>query len=265
MMTAATVDASAMRFVGLYCLSPAVSRARCLQAAAQATAPQFVRSGSVPSALLLLLCCTVVAVSSGGPCCSASGLCHGGRAGRAGCGKLCAPRRSGCVWYGFCRQCFGTVPPRKRSWCRYQWPCAVDGLLSVYHCFTTPLGCGASTRRCNPRRPRRFDVPAGGMWGCRYSTRSGSSVRSSTSSVSCSVRADALCRAWRTPGVGAMSYSSTGPGGYRAPGFIIQSLWWLSMALHTSLVRAWRGSKGGTALGGGGTPVAIAWAAGQPQ
>ena len=52
--------------VGLYCLSPAVSPARCLQAAVQATAPQFVRSGSAPSPLLLPLCCTVVAVSSRG-------------------------------------------------------------------------------------------------------------------------------------------------------------------------------------------------------
>ena len=42
--------------------------------------------------------------------------------------------------------------------------------------------------------------------------------------------ADALCRAWRTPGVGAVSCSSTGPGGYRAPGFVSQSLVWLSEA-----------------------------------
>ena len=73
MVTAATADASAVRSAGLYCLSPVVSRARCLQAAVQATAPQFVQSGSAPSASLLPLCCTVVAVSSGGPCCSASG------------------------------------------------------------------------------------------------------------------------------------------------------------------------------------------------
>ena len=56
MVTAATVDASAVRSVGLYCLSPVVSRARCPQAAVQATAPQFVRSGTAPSALLLPLC-----------------------------------------------------------------------------------------------------------------------------------------------------------------------------------------------------------------
>ena len=55
-MTAATVDASAMRSAGLYCLIPAVSRAWCLQAAVQATSPQFMRSGSAPSALLLPLC-----------------------------------------------------------------------------------------------------------------------------------------------------------------------------------------------------------------
>ena len=70
MVTAATADASAVRSVGLYCQSPVVSRARCLQAAIQATAPQFVQSGSAPSAPSLPLCCTVVAVSSGGPCCA---------------------------------------------------------------------------------------------------------------------------------------------------------------------------------------------------
>ena len=109
MVMAATADASAVRSVGLHCLSPVVSRARCLQAAVQATAPQFVQSGSAPSAPLLPLCCILVAVSSGGPCCSASGPCPGGRAGGAGCGKLCAPRRSGCVWYGFCRRCSGAA------------------------------------------------------------------------------------------------------------------------------------------------------------
>ena len=65
--------------------------------------------------------------------------------------------------------------------------------------------------------------------------------------MSCSVRADALCRAWRTPGVGAVSCSSSGPGRYRAPGFVSHSLVWLSMALHTSLVRACWGAKEGTA------------------
>ena len=109
---------------------------------------------------------TVVVVSSGGPCCSASGPSPGGRAGGAGCGKLCAPRRSGCVWYGFCRRCSGAARGRKSSWCGYQWPCAVDGLQSISHCSTTPPGCAASTRRCKPRRPWRLDVPAGGMWVC---------------------------------------------------------------------------------------------------
>ena len=86
MVTAATADASAVRSVGLYCRSPVVSRARCLQAAIQATAPQFVQSGSAPPAPSLPLCCTVVAASSGGPRCSASGPCPGGRAGGTGCG-----------------------------------------------------------------------------------------------------------------------------------------------------------------------------------
>ena len=66
MVTAATADASAVRSVGLYRLSPLVSWARCLQATVQATAPQFVQSGSAPSVPLLPLCCTVVAVSSRG-------------------------------------------------------------------------------------------------------------------------------------------------------------------------------------------------------
>ena len=166
MVTAATADASALRSAGLYCLSPVVSRARCLQAAVHATAPQFVQSGPAPSAPLLPLCCTVVALSSGGPCCSASGPCPGERAGGTGCGKFCAPRRSGCVWYGFCQRCSRAARGRKRSWCRYQWPCAADGLRSASHCSTTSPGCAASTRRCKPRRPRLLDVPAGGMWVC---------------------------------------------------------------------------------------------------
>ena len=115
MVTAATVDASAMRSAGLYCLSPVVSWVRCLQAAIMSTAPQFLQYRSAPSAPPPPLCCTVVIVSSGGPCCSASGPCPDGRAGGAGCWKLCAPRRSGCVWYGFCRRCSGAVQGRKRS------------------------------------------------------------------------------------------------------------------------------------------------------
>ena len=85
-MTAATADASAVRSVGLYCRSPVVSRVRCLQAAIQATAPQFVQSGSAPLASSPPLCCTVVAVSSEGPRYSASGPCPGGRAGGISCG-----------------------------------------------------------------------------------------------------------------------------------------------------------------------------------
>ena len=122
MVTAATADASAVRSAGLYCLSPVVSGARCLHATVQATPPQFVQLGSAPSAPSLPLCCTVVAVSIRGPCCSASGPCPGERAGGTGCGKLCAPRPSGCVWYGFCRRCSGAARGRKRSWCRYQCP-----------------------------------------------------------------------------------------------------------------------------------------------
>ena len=60
------------------------------------------------------------------------------------------------------------------------------------------------------------------------------------------MRADALCRAWPTPGVGAVSCSSTGPRGYRAPGYSSHSLVWLSMALHTSLVKGCWGAKEGT-------------------
>ena len=52
MVTATTVEASAVRSAGLYCLSPVVSLVRCLQAAVRTT-PQFVQSGSAPSALLL--------------------------------------------------------------------------------------------------------------------------------------------------------------------------------------------------------------------
>ena len=46
--------------------------------------------------------------------------------------------------------------------------------------------------------------------------------------------------------MGAVSCSSTGPGGHSAPGSVIHSLWWLSMALHTSFVRAWWGIQEGT-------------------
>ena len=62
MVTAGTADASAVRSAGLYCRSPVVSRARCLQAAIQATAPRFVTSGLAPSVPSRPLCCTLVAV-----------------------------------------------------------------------------------------------------------------------------------------------------------------------------------------------------------
>ena len=72
------------------------------------------------------------------------------------------------------------------------------------------------------------------------------------------MRANALCRAWRTLGVGALSCSSTGPGRYHAPRFVSHSLVWLRRALHTSLVRACLGAREGTVrrrrwhAGGGG-------------
>ena len=155
-VTAATADASAVRSAGLYCLSPVVSRAMCLQAAVQATAPQFVQSGSASSAPLLPL------LLYPGGCVERGALLQRLRA----LPQRCAPRHSGCVWYGFCRRCSGAARGRKRSWCRYQWPCAADGLQSVSHCSTTPPGCAASTRRGKPRKPWRLDVPAGGMWVC---------------------------------------------------------------------------------------------------
>ena len=45
MVTVATLDASAVRSAGRYCVSPVVSRLGCLQAAVQATTLQFVPSG----------------------------------------------------------------------------------------------------------------------------------------------------------------------------------------------------------------------------
>ena len=82
--------------------------------------------------------------------------------------------------------------------------------------------------------------------GLRVGHLLSSSASSSTSSLSCSVGADALCRTWQTPGVRAVSRSSTGSGGYPVPGVAIHSLGWLNRARHTSGVRAWRGAKGGT-------------------
>ena len=51
-MTAATADARAVRSAGLYCLSPVVSRARCLQAAVQASAVRLGIIRAVASPLL---------------------------------------------------------------------------------------------------------------------------------------------------------------------------------------------------------------------
>ena len=167
MVTAATVDASALRSAGRCGLSPLVSRARCLRAAVQATTLQFVRSGLAPSTLRLPLSCTVVVASDECPCSSASGPCPCGGAGGASCGKRCAPPRFRCVSDSFCRRCSGAAPGRKKSWCRNQWPCGVDGLRSASHCPTMPPAWFASTRRCSPRRASWLDVPAGGIWACR--------------------------------------------------------------------------------------------------
>ena len=92
-----------------------ISEARCLQAAVEATTPQFVRSGSAPSVLRCLICSNPVVASSGGPCSSASWPCP---CGRAGCWRFCAPRCSRCVSYESCRRCSGAARRRKRSWCR---------------------------------------------------------------------------------------------------------------------------------------------------
>ena len=75
MMTAATVDTSRVRSASLYGLSPVVSRASCLQAAAQAATLQFVRSGSALSASQRPLCCSAVVAPCEGPCSSASWPC----------------------------------------------------------------------------------------------------------------------------------------------------------------------------------------------
>ena len=148
-----------MRSAGWCCLSPVLSRARCLQFAVQATTPQFVRSGLSTSALLLPLCCTVLVLSSGGPCSSASWPCSGERAGGTGCRKPCAPRHSGCVWYGFCRRCSAAARGRRKSWCRYQGPCAVDRLWSASHCSTTPPACGPGRGAAVPGGPGGLTCP----------------------------------------------------------------------------------------------------------
>ena len=49
------------------------------------------------------------------------------------------------------------------------------------------------------------------------------------------------------PGFGGRELFEHRSGGRRSPGFVIHSLGWLSMALHTPLVRAWWGAKEGTA------------------
>ena len=138
MVTAATVDASAVRSDGRYGLSSVVSRASRLQAAVQAATPQFLGSVSATFAWPRPLCCTVVVASSEGPCGSASWPCPCGIASVAGSGKVCTPRRSECVSYGSCWRCSGAACGRKRSWCRYQWPCTVQGLQRVSHCPTRP-------------------------------------------------------------------------------------------------------------------------------
>ena len=100
-------------------------------------------------------------------CSSASWPCACRRAGNGGCGKLCAPRHSGCASYGFCWRCWEAACGRKRSWCKYQWPCAVDGLRKVSHCSTRPPAWATWTRRCRPRWECRLDVPVGRIRACR--------------------------------------------------------------------------------------------------
>ena len=168
MVMAATADASTVRSVALYCRSPVVSRARCLQAAIQATAPQFVTCGSAPSAPSRPLCCTVVAVLSGGPCCSASGSCAaGGRAGLAAgsparlgapgacgtgfaggvpglpvVGRGVGAGTSGLLWWTGCGA-LATVPPRLLG-ARPRRGAATPGGLGGWTC--PRVGCGFAGR-----------------------------------------------------------------------------------------------------------------------
>ena len=167
MVTAATADASAVRSVG-----PVLPESRGISGEVPAGLPSRpplrsscsqVRHRShrrLPTAVPWWRC------RAGGPAVAPPGPAPaGGRAGLA-VGSFARPGAPGACGTGP----VGGVPglPRgwKRSWCRYQWPSAADGLRSVSHCSTTPPGCAASTRRCNPRRPRRLDVPAGGMCAC---------------------------------------------------------------------------------------------------
>ena len=153
MVTATTVDASAVWSAGLYCLSPTVSRARCLQAAVRVVAsPLLYRGGGVEQGALLQRL-------------RALPRQEGGR------GRLREALRSQALLVRVVRVLSAVlrgrpgkeeellqVPVALRAW-------TVCGVLT-----TDPPrlpGCAASSRRCNSRRPRRFDVPAGRMWVCR--------------------------------------------------------------------------------------------------
>ena len=158
MVTAATADASAVRPAGLYRRSPVVSRARCLQAAIQATALQFVTSGSASSAPSRPLCCTVVAVSSEGPCCSASGPCPGERAGGLAAGSPARLGAPGACGTGFA----GGVPGP---------PVVGRGVGVGTSGLPRRTGCGALATvppRLPGGRPRRGAATPGGLgdWTC---------------------------------------------------------------------------------------------------
>ena len=142
MVTAATVDASAVRSAGRYRLIPAVFGVRCLQAAVQSTTPQFMRSVSAASALLLPIYCTVVVASSEGPCSRASRPCPGGRAGWAGCRKPCRPGAPGAWCTGSPRGAPGPPIGGRGVGAGTSGPARWTGFWSASHCPTTPLSCG---------------------------------------------------------------------------------------------------------------------------
>ena len=68
--------------------------------------------------------------------------------------------------YGSCLRRSRAACRRKKSWCKYQWLCAADGLRRVSHCSTTPPAWAALTRRCRPRVAGLLDVPAREIWAC---------------------------------------------------------------------------------------------------
>ena len=93
------------------------------------------------------------------------------------------------------------------------------------------------------------------------------SARSSTSSVSCFVRADILCSTWRTPGFGGREVLKNRP--RRAPCTRVRHPL-PDVAQHGPPHFSCEGVVGGQGggeppVGGGGTPLAIAWVARRPQ